>query len=102
MPPGLVAGLTPELADLLAYLDPFDDQRFLRDGQGSLEYLLFHYGKPDEVLPWEFGPTAALDYPVRCVTECVDAGCIPANARALDLAAPWAARPSNSPGTVPM
>ena len=58
---------------------------FYETDKALSEYLLFHYGKPDEVLPWEFGPTAALDYPVRCVTECVDAGCIPANARALDL-----------------
>ena len=49
------------------------------------EYLLFHYGKPDEVLPWDCGPTDALDYPVRCVTECVDANRLPAEARALDL-----------------
>ena len=58
---------------------------FYETNKALSEYLLFHYGKPDEVLPWEFGPTAALDYPVRCVTECVDTGRIPANARGLDL-----------------
>tara|TARA_B110000003_G_scaffold115288_1_gene117998 strand:+ start:310 stop:1038 length:729 start_codon:yes stop_codon:yes gene_type:complete len=31
------------------------------------EYLLFHYGKPKEILPWEHGPVAALDFPVRTV-----------------------------------
>jgi len=31
------------------------------------EYLLFHYGKPKEILPWEHGPAAALDFPVRTV-----------------------------------
>tara|TARA_B100000959_G_scaffold41481_1_gene41586 strand:+ start:18 stop:776 length:759 start_codon:yes stop_codon:yes gene_type:complete len=49
------------------------------------EYLLFHYGKPDEVLPWDFGPADALNYPVRCITECVDTARIPINAQALDL-----------------
>ena len=29
------------------------------------EYLLFHFAQPKEILPWEFGPKEALDYPVR-------------------------------------
>ncbi|MDP0491308.1 MAG: putative 4-mercaptohistidine N1-methyltransferase [Verrucomicrobiota bacterium JB023] len=29
------------------------------------EYLLFHYARPEEVLPWAFGPQDALDYAVR-------------------------------------
>lgn len=29
------------------------------------EYLLFHFAKPAEILPWDFGPREALDYPVR-------------------------------------
>jgi putative 4-mercaptohistidine N1-methyltranferase len=33
------------------------------------EYLLFHYGDPAEILPWESGPRAALGFPVRAVTE---------------------------------
>jgi putative 4-mercaptohistidine N1-methyltranferase len=49
------------------------------------EYLLFHYGTPEEVLPWDFGPSSALDYPVRCVSECVDAAALPPQARALDV-----------------
>lgn len=49
------------------------------------EYLLFHYGMPEEVLPYAFGPASALNYPVRCVTECLDPAKLPANARALDL-----------------
>jgi putative 4-mercaptohistidine N1-methyltranferase len=49
------------------------------------EYLLFHYGQPHEVLPWPEGPVAALDYPVRCVTECLDAARLPKEARGLDL-----------------
>ena len=31
------------------------------------EYLLFHYGKPKEILPWENGPSEALGFPVRTV-----------------------------------
>ncbi|MDP6793879.1 MAG: putative 4-mercaptohistidine N1-methyltransferase [Verrucomicrobiota bacterium] len=58
---------------------------FYETSRALSEYLLFHYGKPDEVLPWDFGPTDALDYPVRCVTECVDTSRIPDDARALDL-----------------
>ena len=33
------------------------------------EYLLFHYGSGDEILPWEFGPRDALDFPARVVEE---------------------------------
>ena len=36
------------------------------------EYLLFHYGLPEEVLPWDFGPRSALGFPVRAVTETFD------------------------------
>ncbi len=49
------------------------------------EYLLFHYGAPEEVLPWPFGPREALDYAVRCVSECVEFALLPADARALDI-----------------
>jgi putative 4-mercaptohistidine N1-methyltranferase len=50
------------------------------------EYLLFHYASADEILPPCGGAVeSALFYPVRCVTECVDATALPANARALDL-----------------
>jgi putative 4-mercaptohistidine N1-methyltranferase len=49
------------------------------------EYLLFHYGTREETLPFGFGPAEALQFPVRCVTECLDAGRLPANSRALDL-----------------
>jgi putative 4-mercaptohistidine N1-methyltranferase len=49
------------------------------------EYLLFHYGTAQEVLPYAWGPADALDYPVRCVSECVASADLPARARALDL-----------------
>lgn len=38
------------------------------------EYLLFHYGRPEEVLPWAFGPREALGFAVRTVVELVDSG----------------------------
>ena len=44
------------------------------------EYLLFHYASAEEILPYEFGPRDALEYPARCVSECVTA-----SGRALDL-----------------
>lgn len=49
------------------------------------QYLLFHYGSANEILPYPFGPHDALDYAARTVTECVDPARLPKNARALDL-----------------
>ena len=46
------------------------------------EYLLFHYGTPEEILPYPFGPREALGYPIRCVTECLGET---RGGRALDL-----------------
>jgi len=60
-------------------MNPYETNRLVG------EYLLFHYGAPEEVLPWDFGPSAALDYPVRCVSECVDVASLPSQARALDV-----------------
>ena len=60
-------------------MNPYESDKLLA------EYLLFHFGTHDEVLQWKDGPAAALDYPVRCVRECVDVTNLPANARALDL-----------------
>ena len=31
------------------------------------EYLLFHYGKREDILPWQPGPSKALDFPARIV-----------------------------------
>lgn len=47
------------------------------------EYLLFHYGAPHEMLPWEQGPSSALGFAVRTVTELADFSLKPATA--LDL-----------------
>ena len=60
-------------------MNPYESDKLLG------EYLLFHYGSHDEVLPWPDGPRAAFDYPVRCVRECVDVAALPPNARALDV-----------------
>ncbi len=49
------------------------------------EYLLFHYGTAEEILPWKNGPAEALGYPIRCVSEGLDAAALEAGARALDL-----------------
>lgn len=49
------------------------------------EYLLFHYGRAEDLLPHAFGPAGALEYPARCVSECLDVAALPRNARALDL-----------------
>ncbi len=35
------------------------------------EYLLFHYGKPDEVLLQNGGPTNGFDFPKRCADLCL-------------------------------
>jgi SAM-dependent methyltransferase len=63
----------------MARMNPYETDKLLH------EYLLFHYGKPEEVLPWAAGPREALDYPVRCVGECLDAAAVPTKARALDV-----------------
>lgn len=49
------------------------------------EYLLFHYGEAREILPWDFGPTTALGFAERSVTELLDRPLVPENASALDL-----------------
>ena len=58
---------------------------FYESDRALCEYLLFHYGAPREVLPYDFGPITALNFPARCVTEGLDLKRLPANARALDL-----------------
>jgi putative 4-mercaptohistidine N1-methyltranferase len=61
-------------------MNPYETDKLLA------EYLLFHYGSADEILPAHAPEMeSALFYPVRCVTECVDAAALPAAARALDL-----------------
>ncbi|HUF63025.1 MAG TPA: putative 4-mercaptohistidine N1-methyltransferase [Verrucomicrobiales bacterium] len=49
------------------------------------EYLLFHYGSSEEILPWPGGPSAALHFPVRVVRELFRPGELPPGPRALEL-----------------
>jgi len=49
------------------------------------EYLLFHYGEPDEVLPWKHGPREALGFAARCVREMLNSSSVGRDARALDV-----------------
>ena len=49
------------------------------------DYLLFHYGTAAETALPLPAVAGALDYAVRCVTECVDPSALPAGARGLDL-----------------
>lgn len=58
---------------------------FYETERALAEYLLFHYGSPEQVLPWAFGPATALNYPARCVSECLEIARLPAQPRALDL-----------------
>lgn len=49
------------------------------------EYLLFHYGEPDEVLPWKHGPRESLGFAARCVRELLNSSSVGRDARALDV-----------------
>lgn len=49
------------------------------------QYLLFHYGSREEQLPYAFGPQNSLDFPVRCVTECIDLDSLSSEALGIDL-----------------
>ena len=60
-------------------MNPYETDKFLH------EYLLFHYGAADEVLPYANGPRDALDYAVRCVSECLDTTTLAHDARGLDV-----------------
>ncbi len=59
--------------------NPYETERSLG------EYLLFHYGRDEEILPYPAGPVTALGFARRVVTECVDLASLPVNARGLDL-----------------
>lgn len=61
------------------------EKPFYETDKAVAEYLLFHYGSSEEILPYPGGPAAALHFPVRCVVECFDSGLLPNDARALDL-----------------
>lgn len=60
-------------------MNPYETTRLLS------EYLLFHYGTAEETVSFDLLPRAALGFPVRCVTECVDVSRLTESSRALDL-----------------
>lgn len=49
------------------------------------QYLYFHYCASDEILPYKFNLEGSLNFPVRCVTDCLDAEALSSKARALDV-----------------
>jgi putative 4-mercaptohistidine N1-methyltranferase len=49
------------------------------------EYLLFHYGSEEEILPYKFGPRDALGFASRCVRELLNSTTLGRDARALDV-----------------
>jgi len=49
------------------------------------EYLLFHYGWHEEILPYGFGPAGALDFPWRCAEVLLSVLPDSNDSRALDL-----------------
>jgi putative 4-mercaptohistidine N1-methyltranferase len=58
---------------------------FYESDRAVAEYLLFHYGSAEQVMPWSSGPLNAVNFAARCVSECLNAEGLPGNARALDL-----------------
>ena len=58
-------------------MNPYETRKLVE------EYLLFHYGRADEVLPYPDGPVGALGFAVRSVTETLEVG--NGRERALDL-----------------
>lgn len=61
------------------------DRQFYESEKILSEYLLFHYGSAADTVSFPFAPWEALDFPVRCITKCLDPAILPAAARALDL-----------------
>lgn len=59
--------------------NPYETEKLLG------EYLLFHYGRPGEILPHDFGPRESFDFPARCARLCLDGAGLPPDARALDV-----------------
>lgn len=49
------------------------------------EYLLFHYGSDQDQMPFSFGPLNSINFPVRCVSDCVDIKRLARTAKALEL-----------------
>jgi putative 4-mercaptohistidine N1-methyltranferase len=59
--------------------------KYYESDRAVSEYLVFHYGMSGRMLPPVLVESGALNFPVHCVTQCLDARRLPARARALDL-----------------
>lgn len=66
-------------------------QRAVTDGsryekeQVLFQYLLFHYGSQEDQMPFGFDLQSAIDFPEKCVSECLDVNILPKSAKALEL-----------------
>jgi SAM-dependent methyltransferase len=49
------------------------------------EYLLFHYGRPEDILSFPKGPVEALKFPARCAKICSEHSAKDGRKRALDI-----------------
>jgi putative 4-mercaptohistidine N1-methyltranferase len=58
---------------------------FYETDRALSEYLLFHYGMTPQLVPPGLSDSTILNFPVRCVADCLEPGRLPDNARALDL-----------------
>ena len=56
---------------LYRYLTSKDVDNVYETQKAVSEYLNFHYGKEEEIMPYDFGPKNALDFPLRCAQECI-------------------------------
>ena len=59
--------------------NPYESDGYLQ------EYLLFHYGTEEQILPMGFGPRDALSFPTRCVSSLLDPALLSPGSRALDI-----------------
>ena len=64
---------------------PNDEQNPYETDKLLGEYLLFHYGSAEQILPYGFGPREALHFSKRVIDECIDSSLLPETSRALDL-----------------
>jgi len=49
------------------------------------EYMLFHYGSAEDLMPWSEGPGEGVDFAVRSVTELIDSSTLGENALGFDV-----------------
>ena len=59
--------------------NPYESDELLQ------QYLVFHYGSPEQQFPYEFGGSDAFGFPQRCANDGPDWSKLPEGGRALDL-----------------